>query len=146
MLESDLRLTCKRFAQSNVVKTLLAYLARYREFDDPAQLKRVVGLMHRQIVKVKAEGLYFQVSTLDLFRHILDDQPTLARDDVTKDLVSLITFVLRKFFKQVAEKPLLIVEAFFPKSGSKWKEYSSYQPEDLPIAQRAVRRPCCDID
>lgn len=128
----------QRFAQGNVVKTLLAYLARYREYDDSAQLKRVVGLMHRQIVKVKAEGLYFQVSTLDLFRHILDDQAALARDDASKDLVSLITYVLRKFFKQVAEKPLLIVEAFFPKSGSKWKEYSSYKPEDVPVAQRSV--------
>lgn len=94
--------------------------------------------MHRQVVRVKAEGLYFQVSTLDLFRHILDDQSALARDEAAKDLVSLITFILRKFFKQVADKPMLIVEAFFPKSGSKWKAYSSFVQEDVPIAQRSV--------
>jgi replication fork protection complex subunit Tof1/Swi1 len=45
-----------------VVNTLLSYLQRWQQFDDPDQLKRVVGLMHRQIVKTQAEGLYFKVS------------------------------------------------------------------------------------
>lgn len=29
-------------------------------------MKRVVGLMHRQAVKVKAEGLFFKVSPLTI--------------------------------------------------------------------------------
>jgi replication fork protection complex subunit Tof1/Swi1 len=55
----------QRFAQENVVNTLLTYLARFQEFEDPEQMKRVVGLMHRQVVRSKAEGLYFRVSLLD---------------------------------------------------------------------------------
>lgn len=44
-----------------MVNALLTYLARFQEFEDPEQLKRVVGLMHRQVVRSKAEGLYFRV-------------------------------------------------------------------------------------
>lgn len=45
-----------------MVNTLLTYLARFQEYEDPEQMKRVVGLMHRQVVRSKAEGLYFRVS------------------------------------------------------------------------------------
>ena len=44
-----------------MVNTLLTYLARFREFEEPEQIKRIVGLMHRQVVKTQAEGLYFKV-------------------------------------------------------------------------------------
>lgn len=44
----------------------MTYLLRYEEFDEPEQMKRVVGLMHRQVVRTKAEGLYFRVSPGDL--------------------------------------------------------------------------------
>lgn len=53
----------QRFAQENVTTTLLAYLAMYKTFKNSARFKRVVGLMHRQVVKAQAEGLYFQVSS-----------------------------------------------------------------------------------
>jgi hypothetical protein len=51
-----------------------------------------------------------QVSTLNLFKTILDDQKSLPRDQPHKDLVSLINFVLRKFFKALIEEPFLAVE------------------------------------
>lgn len=47
-----------------MVNTLLTYLTRFQEFEDPDQMKRVVGLMHRQVVRAKAEGLYFRVRPL----------------------------------------------------------------------------------
>ncbi|OCF42971.1 topoisomerase 1-associated factor 1 [Kwoniella heveanensis CBS 569] len=120
----------KRFASEAVTNTLLAYLARFQEFEEPEQMKRVVGLMHRQVIKAQAEGLYFKVSTLNLFRTILDEQHTLIKADSSKDLMQLINFVLRKFFKRVAEDPFLIIEAFTSKSRSKWKDLSSYKSED----------------
>jgi len=52
----------QRFASEAVVNTLVSYLARYRDFDENEQMKRVVGLIHRQVVKTQAEGLYFRVS------------------------------------------------------------------------------------
>ncbi|OCF79113.1 topoisomerase 1-associated factor 1 [Kwoniella mangroviensis CBS 8886] len=120
----------KRFASEPVTNTLLSYLSRFQEFDDPEQMKRVVGLMHRQVIKAQAEGLYFKVSTLNLFRKIVDSSHTLLRADSSKDLSQLINFVLRKFFKRVAEDPFLIVEAFGSKSRSKWKDISSYKSDD----------------
>ncbi|WVF65442.1 hypothetical protein IAT40_000170 [Kwoniella sp. CBS 6097] len=120
----------KRFASESVTNTLLSYLARFQEFEEPEQMKRVVGLMHRQVIKAQAEGLYFKVSTLDLFRRILDESHTLIKADSSKDLMQLINFVLRKFFKRVAEDPFLIVEAFTSKSRSRWKDLSSYKSED----------------
>ena len=51
-----------------------------------------------------------QVSTLDLFKTILEDQKSLPRDQPYKDLVNLMNFLVRKFFKAVAEDPFLIVE------------------------------------
>ncbi|KZO99089.1 timeless-domain-containing protein [Calocera viscosa TUFC12733] len=122
-----------RFANEDITHTLLAYLARYREISAEGALgseriKRVVSLLHRQVVKAKAEGLFFKVSTLELFRHILADERTLPDDAPHKELVQLVRYTLRQFFKEVDKKPFLLVEAFFPKNRNRWKEYSSYQP------------------
>lgn len=54
----------QRFANSEVAQTLLTYLARYKEFTSPESMKRVVNLLHRQAVKAKAEGLFFNVCRL----------------------------------------------------------------------------------
>ncbi|WVW79467.1 hypothetical protein I302_101436 [Kwoniella bestiolae CBS 10118] len=120
----------RRFASEPVTNTLLSFLSRYRDFDDPEQMKRVVGLMHRQVIKAQAEGLYFQVSTLNLFRQIIDSSHTLPKAESSKDLSQLINFILRKFFKRVADDPFLIVEAFGSKSKSKWKGISSYKSDE----------------
>ena len=89
-------------------------------------MKRAVNLIHRQVVKAKAEGLYFnvspisrlnarlyvrqQASTMHLFKSILDDQRSLPKDKPYRDLIQLITFILRKFFKTVEEEPFLMIE------------------------------------
>ena len=53
----------QKFAHPEITRTLLTYLSRYKEFDSPELMKRVANLIHRQAVKVKAEGLYFNVRT-----------------------------------------------------------------------------------
>ncbi|KAI6163605.1 timeless protein-domain-containing protein [Pisolithus thermaeus] len=100
-----------KFAHSDVTRTL------------------VVNLVHRQAVKVKAEGLYFNVSTLQLFKTILDDQRSLPKERPYKDLVQLLTFILRKFFKALDEEPFLAMEALYPMNRGHWKQYSSWEPE-----------------
>ncbi|KAG5339373.1 hypothetical protein C0989_004499 [Termitomyces sp. Mn162] len=118
-----------KFAHADITHTLLTYLARYKDFSSPENMRRVVSLMHRQAVRVKAEGLFFKVSTLNLFKTLLADQKSFPRDQPYKDLVNLITFILRQFFKALAEEPFLAVEAFFPKNRGHWKQYSSWEPE-----------------
>lgn len=73
-------------------------------------MKRVVALMHRQAVKAKAEGLFFKVSTLYLFKNILAEQKNFPKEQPYKDLVSLVNFLLRRFFKTVEENPIVIAE------------------------------------
>lgn len=70
------------------------------------------------------------MSVLDLFRRILDNQLSLPKDPTSKDLLALINFVLRKFFKSAQESPFLIVEALFPKNRNQWKMFSSWAPEE----------------
>lgn len=53
---------------------------------------------------------YTKVSTLYLFQTILAAQKTFPRDQPHRDLVSLVTYVLRKFFKALEEEPFLAVE------------------------------------
>ncbi|CAE6415167.1 unnamed protein product [Rhizoctonia solani] len=100
-----------KFAQEDIAHACLVYLARWREFTSSEQMKRVVSLLHRQAVKAKAEGFFFKVSTLILFQSILKNQAALPKDQPYKDLVQLINFILRKFFKNAQEHPLLLVEA-----------------------------------
>ncbi|KZT54478.1 timeless-domain-containing protein [Calocera cornea HHB12733] len=132
-----------RFANEDITHTLLAYLARYREISAEGALgsekiKWVVSLLHRQVVKAKAEGLFFKVSTLELFRHILNDERTLPNDAPHKELVQLVRYTLRQFFKEAEKKPFLLVEAFFPKNRNRWKEYSSYQPPEKTKRVRPI--------
>lgn len=75
-----------------------------------------------------------------MFRHILDDKPTLPVCDGTRDLLQLITYVLRKFFKRMTEDPFIMIEAFLPKSRGKWKSISAYvDPEDDGMAGQRDR-------
>ena len=71
-----------------------------------------------------------QVSCLNLFRRILDEQQSLPNGDASRDLLHLINFVLRKFFKRVADDPFVIVRALGPKSRGHWKELSSYKSDE----------------
>ncbi|TFY75534.1 hypothetical protein EWM64_g8480, partial [Hericium alpestre] len=141
----------QKFANADITHTLLTYLSRCRGFTSQESMKRVVGLMHRQVVHAKAEGLYFQVSTLDLFKAILADQTSLPKDQASKDLVSLIKYILRQFFKAVEADSFVLIEvrssspetaprasltllahgaqAFFPKNRGQWKKLSSWEPE-----------------
>ncbi|KAG6856013.1 hypothetical protein H0H87_008415 [Tephrocybe sp. NHM501043] len=118
-----------KFAHAEITHTLLTYLARYKDFASSENMRRVVSLMHRQAVRAKAEGLFFKVSTLHLFKMILADQKSFPREQPYKDLVNLITFLLRQFFKALAEDSFLAVEAFFPKNRGHWKQFSSWEPE-----------------
>ncbi|THH00303.1 hypothetical protein EW026_g2191 [Hermanssonia centrifuga] len=127
----------QRFAHPDVTQTLMLYLARYKEFHSPENMKRIVNLLHRQAVKAKAEGLFFKVSTLDLFKNILSEEKSLPKEQAYKDLVNLINYILRKFFKAVEEDSFLMVEAFFPKNRGKWKQLSSWEPPEKNTGPQA---------
>lgn len=70
------------------------------------------------------------MSCLYLFQKILDEQHSLPKTDQTKDLLHLINFVLRKFFKRMEDDPFVMVQALGPKTRGHWKELSSYKSEE----------------
>ncbi|KAJ6500386.1 timeless protein-domain-containing protein [Mycena sanguinolenta] len=134
-----------KFAAPEITRALLLQLSRFKELaTEPEVLRRVVSLLHRVAVRAKAEGLFFnvrfsfipacsflihvKVSTLYLFQTILAAQKTFPRDQPHRDLVQLVTYILRKFFKALEEEPFLAVDAFFPKNRGQWKAYSSWEP------------------
>ncbi|KAH9046637.1 timeless-domain-containing protein [Lactarius hengduanensis] len=126
-------LLTKRHPRNSQTRTftqsLLTYLARYKEFTSPDEMKRVVSLLHRQAVRAKAEGLFFQVSALNLFKTVLADHKSFPKDQPYKDLVALINYILRQFFKAVEADSFVLIEALFPKNRNRWKKYSSWEPE-----------------
>ncbi|KDQ32651.1 hypothetical protein PLEOSDRAFT_48756 [Pleurotus ostreatus PC15] len=133
-----------KLANSEITRTLLAYLARYDDFTSSEEMKRIVGLIHRQVVRAKAEGLFFNVSTLGLFRTILAEQKTLPREQPYKDLVNLINYILRQFFKALEKDSFLAVEAWFPMNRGHWKEFSSYEPEESSKRRRGATNASSD--
>ncbi|KAF7338588.1 Topoisomerase 1-associated factor 1 [Mycena venus] len=126
-----------KFATAEITRALLLQLARFKDLaDEPETLRRVVSLLHRVAVRAKAEGLFFNVSTLYLFQTILAAQKTFPRDQPHRDLVQLVTYVLRKFFKALEQEPFLAVDAFFPKNRGQWKAYSSWEPPEKGVRER----------
>lgn len=50
--------------------------------------------------------------------------------EASNDLTQIIHYILRKFFKRVAEDPFVIVETLGPKGRNKWKDLSSYKSDE----------------
>ncbi|KAJ6588221.1 timeless protein-domain-containing protein [Mycena capillaripes] len=131
-----------KFASAEIARALLLQLARFKDLaTEPDALRRVVSLLHRVAVRAKAEGLFFNVSTLYLFQTILAAQKTFPRDQPHRDLVSLVNYVLRKFFKALEEEPFLAVEAFFPKNRGQWKAFSSWEPPEKGVRALRAEKP-----
>lgn len=128
-----------KFVDEAILQTYMVYLSQYSNYTSPNQMKRIVNLMHRIAIKSKCEALFFKVSSpfgwsvrpihtahhyltmqptvLDLFQTILDDRTVSNNKDTAyHDLVKLIDFVLKRFFKVAKEYPMLLLEIFFPKS------------------------------
>ena len=80
----------------------------------------------------------------------MDHKQYLPREQPYKDLVNLVQFLLRQFFKAVEEDPFIIVhvstyslrstlvlssdsptiQALYPKNRGHWKQFSSWKPEE----------------
>jgi replication fork protection complex subunit Tof1/Swi1 len=65
-----------------------------------------------------------------VFKKVLDDQRSLPAGQSTKDLISCITYILRKFFKALQENPLLAVEAFWPKPRGQLRKLSGRESDE----------------
>ncbi|EOQ99643.1 hypothetical protein E3P92_01291 [Wallemia ichthyophaga] len=141
----------RRFASENIVKTCLTYLERHLEFHSTSQLKHVVNLLYRQAVRAQGEELFYKVSTLNIFRNVQDQVVKSAvnyHSGPYKDLMKLIEFILRKFFKSAAENPMIFVEALFPMRSHSRKN-AAIEAEDVKetgLSDDNENRPKSDAD
>jgi len=102
--------------------------------------------MHRIVVSVGADAFFYKVrmclwitvhlanradtaikkvSGFEVFKRVLEDQRTLPAGQATKDLLACINYILRKFFKNLQQNPLLAIEAFWPKPRGHLRKLSS---------------------
>jgi hypothetical protein len=71
-----------------------------------------------------------QVSGFEVFKRVLDDQRSLPPGQSTKDLLTCINYILRKFFKNLQQNPLLAVEAFWPKPRGQLRKLSGRDSDE----------------
>jgi replication fork protection complex subunit Tof1/Swi1 len=100
----------QKFADEDISRALLSYLGRYHDFESPEQMKRVIGLIHRQAIKAKAEGLFFKVSALNLFKKVLGDAKSFPKDQAYTDAKNVLEYVVKKFVKAAKENHMVMIE------------------------------------
>ncbi|KAI0027442.1 hypothetical protein K488DRAFT_90853 [Vararia minispora EC-137] len=110
-----------KFTHPGVTASLLAYLSRYKELTTPEPMKRRA----RQGGRALLPGVDANPLQCDLR---LADRASLPREQAYADLVHLIKYILRQFFKAVEEDSMVHVEAFFPTNRGRWKRLSSWEP------------------
>lgn len=71
-----------------------------------------------------------QVSILALFKEILDNQAMLPKGPASKELINLIKYLLRQFFKEAEKSAFIVVEALFPKNRNQWQAHSTWIKDD----------------
>jgi hypothetical protein len=71
-----------------------------------------------------------QVSILALFKDILDNQAMLPKGPASKELINLIKYLLRQFFKEAEKSAFIVVEALFPKNRNQWQAHSTWVKDD----------------
>lgn len=103
-------LSCQKFASENVLATCLTYLSAYPTFTSEEQMKRLVSLMHRMAVKAHADALFFKTSALSLFQSVLDNRKKLPRQQSYDDLIKLVEFIVKRFFKLARSNPMMLLE------------------------------------
>jgi len=83
-----------------------------------------------------------QVSALDLFRQIMDDEKALPKTKPYDDLRKLVTYILREFVKVTKTRPLIMIEAFFPRRRGEVKRLGERKYADSED-EEPVRGRCC---
>jgi replication fork protection complex subunit Tof1/Swi1 len=87
----------------------------------------------------------------------LSNQSSLPREQPYKDLINLLNFILRQFFKAIEKDGFLAIEVrllcrtfpnshssnsflqvFFPKNRGHWKQFSSWEPGQQSKAEKTV--------
>ncbi|GKU14351.1 unnamed protein product [Fusarium langsethiae] len=107
-----------RFTPQSVVDTFVAFTKYYRDMTD-AQLKRAHRYFYRIAFKSEASVMLFRVDIIHLFYNMIKGQAALDKSSsMYKEWEELVKQILRKCFKKLEQRPELLVEMLFSKTGS----------------------------
>jgi len=106
----------KKFVSDEVIKNYCKVLEEYNKLNDE-ELNCIVEFFYRIWYKYDLEGMFYKITIMFLFNHILDDLGhrqglTLAQHE----LLSFILNISNKLFSELPKSPLLYVELLYPKS------------------------------
>lgn len=96
-------------------KFIVSYTVLLRDYrTNSAKLNAcIVRMFHRIAVECELESYFYQVSVLQLFNEILQDDRT--RDSQFKELRRFIKFVVASFLKRAKLDPMVFVDALYLK-------------------------------
>lgn len=122
-----------------MIATYCVFLEDFATLNE-SQIHLAVSMFHRVAVNCKNMSVFYKMSTLHLFHQIL----LKGHDGTKKDLEPFVNYMLHQFFKKMQEYPLLMVEAFFPRTRQVCLEINvgrdNLAMEDIAQAQKKEQR------
>ncbi|KAH6686374.1 topoisomerase 1-associated factor 1 [Plectosphaerella plurivora] len=111
----DFQRFCVRFTPQGVVDTFVAFTKFYKDLND-AQLKRAHRYFYRLAFKQDMSVMLFRVDIIHLLHGMIKGPEPLSRTSgMFKEWEELSKQVLRKCFKKIEERPVLLIEMLFSK-------------------------------
>ncbi|ERS99310.1 replication fork protection complex subunit Tof1/Swi1 [Sporothrix schenckii 1099-18] len=112
----DFKRFSARFAVQGVINTFVKLLHNYQDLSD-AQLKRAHRFFYRVAFKQEMSVMLFRVDIVRLlFNMIKGPEPLDRQNAMYRDWEELSRQILRKCFKKMEERPVLIIEMLFSKT------------------------------
>uniref|UniRef100_A0A3B4B8N7 Uncharacterized protein n=1 Tax=Periophthalmus magnuspinnatus TaxID=409849 RepID=A0A3B4B8N7_9GOBI len=115
----------KRFAQPTIVRPYLHLLKTYSKNTSHTN-HCIARMLHRVAVDLKMDALLFQLSVFHIFNKLLSDPAAAA----FSELVTFAKFVVRGFFKLVAQNDKAYVELLFWKNVGAVREMTEGYTKD----------------
>ena len=134
----DFKRFANRFVVQPVVDTFVKLVTYYRDLTD-AQLKRAHRYFYRVAFKQDMSVMLFRVDIIRLlFNMIKGPEPLDRQSTMYKDWEELSKQILRKCFKKIEERPVLIIEMLFSKTPST-AHYLEYGYEKQTVSTAAPK-------
>lgn len=114
--EIDFESIEKSYACTNVILTYSLLLKHY-EIIESKYLWYIITMYHRIAVKCKMEYMFYQLSILNIFHEIIQNEDKLpSKNNLNKELIQFIKYITCNFFNDARKENILLIEALFPKS------------------------------
>ncbi|KAI9208244.1 timeless protein-domain-containing protein [Polychytrium aggregatum] len=122
------------FANENVLFTYFDLLSHYEDLDSK-YIHMLTSMFHRIFVKCKAEAIFYKLSRMNLFYHIMNERASLPNTKFHRELLQFIQYCIGRFMKRFREYPMLCVEMLFSKNKTDCRriEYGEYDEDTITV-------------